>query len=67
MIKSFKGLRSKNVKMRYRKELDPVLNGINLNIAPGEHVAILGRTGSGKSSMSLSLFRMYNLEKGSEI
>ena len=37
--------------MRYREDFEPVLKGVNLQIAPGSSVGIVGRTGSGKSSL----------------
>ena len=37
--------------MRYRDDFEPVLRGVNLEIAPGSSVGIVGRTGSGKSSL----------------
>ncbi|KAK9311885.1 P-loop containing nucleoside triphosphate hydrolase protein [Lipomyces starkeyi] len=43
---------------RYRTGLDLVLKGINLHIKPGEKVGVVGRTGAGKSSLTLGLFRM---------
>ncbi|OAQ99177.1 hypothetical protein LLEC1_01741 [Akanthomyces lecanii] len=41
------------------------LNGIDADIQPGQKVAICGRTGSGKSSLLLTLFRLLDLESGS--
>ncbi|EGX89739.1 ABC transporter, putative [Cordyceps militaris CM01] len=41
------------------------LNGIDVDIRPGQKVAICGRTGSGKSSLLLALFRLLDLESGS--
>lgn len=41
-----------------------VLKDVNMTIAPGEKVAICGRTGSGKSSLTLALFRMIELSSG---
>lgn len=43
---------------KYRPELDLVLKHINLNIKPHEKVGIVGRTGAGKSSLTLALFRI---------
>ena len=43
---------------RYRENLDPVLREINLSIKAGEKVGVVGRTGAGKSSLTLSLFRI---------
>ncbi|KAI8290401.1 ABC transporter [Colletotrichum sp. SAR11_57] len=42
-----------------------VLKGISMSIEPGQKVAICGRTGSGKSSIVLSLLRMLDLDSGS--
>ncbi|CAN8003757.1 unnamed protein product, partial [Ixodes hexagonus] len=49
---------------RYRPELDLVLKNLNLNIDASEKVGIVGRTGSGKSSLTLSLFRILEATKG---
>ncbi|KAF2846111.1 ABC multidrug transporter-like protein [Plenodomus tracheiphilus IPT5] len=43
---------------------EPVISNFSLNIKPGEKVAIVGRTGSGKSSLVLTLFRMIELSAG---
>jgi len=43
---------------RYREGLDLVLKDINLNIGAQEKIGICGRTGAGKSSLTLALFRM---------
>lgn len=47
-----------NYKTRYREGLDLVLKGVTLTINHGEKIGIVGRTGAGKSSMTLSLFRL---------
>lgn len=47
-----------NLKMRYRPETPLVLKGLNVTIGAGERVGIVGRTGSGKSSMLLILMRL---------
>ncbi|KAI0080155.1 metal resistance protein YCF1 [Panus rudis PR-1116 ss-1] len=43
---------------KYRPELDPVLKNISIKINHREKIGICGRTGSGKSSLLLSLFRI---------
>lgn len=43
--------------VRYRENLDLVLKGISVDIRGGEKVGIVGRTGAGKSSLTLGLFR----------
>ncbi len=50
--------------VKYRKELDNVLNEINADIKPGEKIGIVGRTGAGKSSLSLGLFRILEYSTG---
>ncbi|KAL4438299.1 hypothetical protein ABPG74_009722 [Tetrahymena malaccensis] len=57
----------KNVKMRYRQELNPVLKGINFSIKHSEKVGCVGRTGAGKSSLIQALFRLTEPEIGSEM
>ncbi|EHA97372.1 Multidrug resistance-associated protein 1 [Heterocephalus glaber] len=52
--------------LRYREDLDLVLKHINFTIEGGEKVGIVGRTGAGKSSLTLGLFRM-NESSGGEI
>lgn len=44
--------------MRYRPELDPVLRGVDFTVNPGDKIGIVGRTGSGKSSLIVTLFRL---------
>ncbi|KAI1287041.1 Multidrug resistance-associated protein 1 [Halotydeus destructor] len=49
---------------RYRDGLDMVLNNVNLKINGGQKVGIVGRTGAGKSSISLALFRIIEAVEG---
>ncbi|EDV19525.1 uncharacterized protein TRIADDRAFT_51152 [Trichoplax adhaerens] len=53
-----------NYKVRYRENLDLVLKGINCKIASGEKIGIVGRTGAGKSSLTLALFRILEAAEG---
>jgi ABC-type multidrug transport system fused ATPase/permease subunit len=55
----------RNVIMRYRPLAGPALNGMNLSIKHGEKVGIVGRTGSGKSTPLMALYRMFDLVDGS--
>lgn len=54
----------KNYSTRYREGLDPVLKEINLDIKPAEKIGIVGRTGAGKSSLTLALFRIIEATSG---
>ncbi|XP_070201853.1 multidrug resistance-associated protein 1-like [Littorina saxatilis] len=54
-----------NYSVRYRPGLDLVLKGVNCHILGGEKVGIVGRTGAGKSSMTVGLFRLIESATGS--
>ncbi|RPB21336.1 hypothetical protein L211DRAFT_828268 [Terfezia boudieri ATCC MYA-4762] len=53
-----------SVSMRYRPGLPLVLNNVDLSIAGGERIGIVGRTGAGKSSVMTALFRLVELSSG---
>lgn len=55
----------RDVSMRYRDELPDVLRGLNFDVRPREMIGIIGRTGAGKSSIFLALFRIVELSGGS--
>lgn len=50
--------------VRYRPGLPLVLRGVSFDVAGGNKVGLVGRTGSGKSSLLLTLFRMVEPESG---
>uniref|UniRef100_A0A665U086 ABC-type glutathione-S-conjugate transporter n=1 Tax=Echeneis naucrates TaxID=173247 RepID=A0A665U086_ECHNA len=50
--------------LQYRKGLELALKGITLNIHEREKVGIVGRTGAGKSSLALGIFRILEAAKG---
>ena len=51
-----------NIKCRYRDNLPLVLNGLSFEVLDKQKIAIVGRTGSGKSSLMLALTRLLNVE-----
>ncbi|KAI1501258.1 P-loop containing nucleoside triphosphate hydrolase protein [Biscogniauxia marginata] len=53
-----------NFSARYRAGLDLVLKNINLDIKSHEKIGVVGRTGAGKSSLTLSLFRLIEADTG---
>ena len=50
--------------VRYRPDTPLILKNITLQINPGEKIGVVGRTGSGKSTMLLCLFRILEANKG---
>lgn len=54
----------KNVSFKYAKDLPYALKDISFKIEPGKTLAILGRTGSGKSSIVNVLLRLYDVDQG---
>lgn len=58
------GIYFQNVTMKYDSNNDPVLKNVTFTIKPAEKVGICGRTGSGKSSLIMALFRMVNIVDG---
>ncbi|KAI1797261.1 P-loop containing nucleoside triphosphate hydrolase protein [Ganoderma leucocontextum] len=54
-----------DVHMRYRPGLPLVLRGLSMQIHGGEKIGVVGRTGAGKSTLMLALFRIVELASGS--
>ncbi|ESU37712.1 ABC-type metal ion transporter [Giardia duodenalis] len=61
------GIKVKNLNFRYRPDLDLTLRDCNFEILPGEHVGVVGRTGAGKSSLTVAFFRLAEPDAGSSI
>ena len=52
------------VVLQYRPSLPNALDSVSFETEPGEKIGIVGRTGSGKSSLFLTLFRMVDIQSG---
>ncbi|NXH00560.1 MRP7 protein, partial [Loxia leucoptera] len=52
------------VVLAYRPGLPNALDGVSFTVYPGEKLGIVGRTGSGKSTLFLALFRMVEMKSG---
>ena len=53
-----------NYQTRYRPDLEPVLRNLSFKIKAQEKVGIVGRTGAGKSSLALAMFRGLEADQG---
>jgi ABC-type multidrug transport system fused ATPase/permease subunit len=54
-----------NLVVGYAPDLPPVLKGLTFTVARNERIGVVGRTGAGKSSLTLALFRFLEARKGS--
>jgi ATP-binding cassette, subfamily B, multidrug efflux pump len=55
----------KNVWFRYNDEGNWILQDVSFEVRPGEHLAIVGATGAGKTTIINLLLRFYEIQKGS--
>ncbi|KAI9342571.1 P-loop containing nucleoside triphosphate hydrolase protein [Obelidium mucronatum] len=54
----------KNLSIKYRPELEPVLHSLTFDIPGGTKVGVVGRTGAGKSSIISAVFRLVEFHEG---
>ena len=54
----------KNVSLRYRPGLPLALDGVSFHLKSGKRCGVVGRTGSGKSTITVALFRLTEIESG---
>jgi ABC-type multidrug transport system fused ATPase/permease subunit len=57
-------LEFRDVQMRYRPLLPPALDGLSFRVEAGKHCGVVGRTGAGKSSISVAMFRLVDIDAG---
>jgi ATP-binding cassette subfamily B protein len=53
-----------NVRFSYKGQEAPIYDGFSLRIAPGEKIALVGHSGSGKSTMIKLVQRLYDVQAG---
>ncbi|KAI7876125.1 P-loop containing nucleoside triphosphate hydrolase protein [Lichtheimia hyalospora FSU 10163] len=58
-------LKIRNLNVRYAPHLDPVLRNISFDVNDKEKIGVVGRTGSGKTTLGLALFRFLEASTGS--
>lgn len=55
----------RDVSFRYESGTADVLHGVNLTVAPGEHIAFVGPSGAGKTTIANLIPRFYDIDEGS--
>jgi ATP-binding cassette subfamily C protein len=58
------GLELRGVTFRYRRAAEPVIDGLDLDVAPGEHLAVVGPSGAGKSTLAALLVGLLEPQAG---
>ncbi|PYH96650.1 putative multidrug resistance protein [Aspergillus ellipticus CBS 707.79] len=59
------GLSIKNLTVAYDADSPPVLRQVSFSVEPGQRIGVVGRTGAGKSTLALALFRFLEVRDGS--
>lgn len=54
----------KDVSLRYRPNTEIVLNKLSFNVQKGQKIGVVGRTGAGKSTISLAISRIVEIFEG---
>ncbi|KAJ3225823.1 hypothetical protein HDU81_007656, partial [Chytriomyces hyalinus] len=54
----------KNLSIRYAPDQPRVLKQLEFTVKPGEKIGVVGRTGAGKSTLSLAFFRIVPFDEG---
>lgn len=58
------GIKFDNYTTKYKADADPVLKKVSFEVKPQEKIGIVGRTGAGKSTLTLALFRIIEATEG---
>ncbi len=61
---SIRGLQVSGVSFTYPGQAEPALDGISLELQPGEKLAIVGPSGAGKSTLANLLLRFWEFQQG---
>lgn len=58
------GIEFKGLTFAYESDVEPIIKGLDVKIEPGTTIGILGRTGSGKTTLANVLLRLFNPPEG---
>ena len=63
-VRNGAGIRMRGIRFAYPKRKDPVLRELDLDVAPGTILGIVGRSGCGKTTIHSLLTRLYDVQQG---